>query len=69
MHTSVFKVPLGHSLLAVNCLSYLEGYTYGSAILVAVGKSVSLFIPCTVLCCLLIEVTVTRVKVMCVRFI
>ena len=41
----------------------LKGGTYISAILLAAWKGVSLFIPCTVLCGILLGVTVTGVKV------
>ena len=70
MHPSVFKVLLCHSLLTMNCLCYskcvliLKGGTYSSAVLVAIGKGVYLFIPCTILCGPLQGVTITGMKVM-----
>ena len=38
--------------------------TCSSVVLVAAGKSVSLFIPCTILCGILLGVIATGVKVM-----
>ena len=48
------------------CALIVKGGTCSSAILVADGKGVSLFIPCTVLCGILLGITVTGVKFMCV---
>ena len=48
------------------CILILKGSTYSSAVLAAAGKDVSLFIPGTVLCGILLGVTITGIKVMCV---
>ena len=44
----------------------LKGGTCSSAVFVAAAKGVSLFVPCTVLCGILLGFTITGVKVMCV---
>ena len=44
----------------------IKGSTCSSAVLLVVGKGVSLFIPCTVLRGILLQVTITGVKVVCV---
>ena len=46
------------------CVLIIKGSTCSSAVVVTVRKGVSLFIPCTILCRLLLGVTVTGVKAM-----
>ena len=72
MYPSVFKVLLYCSLLAMSHLPMskhaliLKGGTSALLYLQPLVKGVSFFILCTVLCGMLLGVTITGMKVMCV---